>query len=197
MIESKPFALRKESETIHPRKEIAMIDPSVPSREPALPARSEQRLPLDAIFAPRAVAVIGATEKPGSVGRAILRNLISNPFGGTVYPVNPHRPNVLGIRAYPRIADVPESVDLAVVVTPADGARCGPRVWEVASRGQSSSRPVQGNRPSRGGSRESGSGGGARADARSGPTVWASCARDWDSTPRSPPRSPGQGLSAS
>ena len=96
-----------------------MNDPGVPSREPASPARSEQRLPLDAIFAPRAVAVIGATEKPGSVGRAILRNLISNPFGGTVYPVNPHRPSVLGIRAYSRIADVPESVDLAVVVTPA------------------------------------------------------------------------------
>jgi acetyltransferase len=96
-----------------------MSDPSVPSHEPASPARSEQRLPLDAIFAPRAVAVIGATEKPGSVGRAILRNLISNPFGGAVYPVNPHRPNVLGIRAYARIADVPESVDLAVVVTPA------------------------------------------------------------------------------
>ena len=80
---------------------------------------SEQRLPLDAIFAPRAVAVIGATEKAGSVGRAILWNLISNPFGGTVYPVNPKRPNVLGIRTYPAIQAVPEPVDLAVVVTPA------------------------------------------------------------------------------
>ena len=96
-----------------------MSDPSVPSQDPAQPARSEQRLPLDAIFAPRAVAVIGATEKAGSVGRAILWNLISNPFGGTVFPVNPNRPNVLGIRAYPTIAAVPEPVDLAVVVTPA------------------------------------------------------------------------------
>jgi acetyltransferase len=96
-----------------------MPDPSVSLRDSARPARSQQRLPLDAIFAPQAVAVIGATEKPGSVGRAILRNLISNPFGATVYPVNPNRANVLGIRAYPRIAAVPESVDLAVVVTPA------------------------------------------------------------------------------
>ena len=80
---------------------------------------SEHRLPLDAIFAPRAVAVIGATEKAGSVGRAILWNLISSPFGGTVYPVNPKRPNVLGIRSYPEIAAVPEPVDLAVIVTPA------------------------------------------------------------------------------
>jgi len=96
-----------------------MSDQSVPSQDLAQPARSEQRLPLDAIFAPRAVAVIGATEKTGSVGRAILWNLISSPFGGTVYPVNPNRPHVLGIRAYPRIAAVPEPVDLAVVVTPA------------------------------------------------------------------------------
>ena len=80
--------------------------------------RSERR-PLDAIFAPRTVAVVGATEKAGSVGRTILWNLISNPFGGTVYPVNPNRPNVLGIKAYPRLEDLPEPVDLAVIVTPA------------------------------------------------------------------------------
>ncbi|MGO9471002.1 MAG: bifunctional acetate--CoA ligase family protein/GNAT family N-acetyltransferase [Isosphaeraceae bacterium] len=87
---------------------------------PGVPhANSDRRLPLDAIFSPRAVAVIGATEKTASVGRAVLWNLISHPFGGTVYPVNPSRPNVLGIRSYPTIAAVPEPVDLAVVVTPA------------------------------------------------------------------------------
>lgn len=74
---------------------------------------------LDAIFAPQTVALIGATERQGSVGRTILWNLISNPFGGTVYPINPGRPNVLGIRSYPNIAAVPEQVDLAVIVTPA------------------------------------------------------------------------------
>ncbi len=74
---------------------------------------------LNAIFAPKNVAVIGATERPGSVGRTILWNLISNPFGGTVFPVNPTRPSVLGIRAYPNVAAIPEPVDLAVVVTPA------------------------------------------------------------------------------
>jgi acetyltransferase len=78
-----------------------------------------RRHPLDAIFAPRSVAVIGATEKPGSVGRTILWNLITSPFGGTVYPVNPNRTNVMGVRAYPGVRDVPEPVDLAVVVTPA------------------------------------------------------------------------------
>ncbi|MAS37269.1 MAG: acetyl CoA synthetase subunit alpha [Anaerolineaceae bacterium] len=74
---------------------------------------------LDSIFKPRSVAVIGATERAGSVGRTILWNLISNPFGGTVYPINPGRPSVLGIKAYPNIASIGEQVDLAVVVTPA------------------------------------------------------------------------------
>ncbi len=77
--------------------------------------------PLDAIFTPRNVAVIGATEKPGSVGRTILRNLIGSPFGGAVFPINPRRPNVLGIKAYPAIAAVPDTIDLAVIVTPAPG----------------------------------------------------------------------------
>jgi len=75
--------------------------------------------PLDVFFAPEKTAVIGATETPGSVGRTILWNLISNPFGGTVFPINPKRSSVLGIKAYPNIASVPEKVDLAVVVTPA------------------------------------------------------------------------------
>jgi acetyltransferase len=74
---------------------------------------------LDSIFAPRNVAVIGATEREGSVGRTILWNLISSPFGGTVYPINPKRNNVLGIRAYPDIQSLPEPIDLAVIVTPA------------------------------------------------------------------------------
>ncbi len=77
------------------------------------------RHPLTSFFRPRNVAVIGATEKAGSVGRTILWNLISTPFGGTVFPVSPSRPSVLGIKAYARLADVPDTVDLAVIVTPA------------------------------------------------------------------------------
>lgn len=75
--------------------------------------------PLDTFFEPKNVALIGATEKFGSVGRTILWNLISSPFGGTVYPINPNRPGVLGIKAYPDIASVPEQVDLAVICTAA------------------------------------------------------------------------------
>jgi acetyltransferase len=81
--------------------------------------RSESH-PLDPIFAPSSVAVVGASERPGSVGRSVLWNLLSSPFGGTVFPVNSKRPNVLGIKAYPRIADLPDKVDLVILVTPAD-----------------------------------------------------------------------------
>ncbi|MGK7901163.1 MAG: bifunctional acetate--CoA ligase family protein/GNAT family N-acetyltransferase [Hormoscilla sp.] len=87
--------------------------------DPAHDVIRYEHQPLDAIFAPKTVAVIGATEKAGSVGRTILRNLIDSPFGGTVFPVNPKRKSVLGIKAYPNIAQVPDRVDLAIVVTPA------------------------------------------------------------------------------
>src|ERR1022692_3900422 len=74
--------------------------------------------PLDVFFSPKTVAVIGATENPGTVGRTVLWNLVTNPFGGPVYPVNPKRPSVLGIKAYKCVSDIPEQVDLAVIVTP-------------------------------------------------------------------------------
>ena len=79
----------------------------------------EKLNPLDAIFAPNTVAVIGASEKPGSVGRNLLWNLITNPFGGTVFPINPQHSSILGIKAYSTIFDVPEKIDLAVIATPA------------------------------------------------------------------------------
>ncbi len=81
--------------------------------------RYKQHHPLNAIFEPKSVAVIGATEKEGSVGRTLLWNLVSNPFGGTVFPINPKRTSVLGIKAYPNLAALPQSVDLAVISTPA------------------------------------------------------------------------------
>ena len=81
----------------------------------ARPARSS----LKTFFKPRSVALIGATEKAGSVGRTILSNLIASPFGGTVYPVNPNRPSILGVQCHPNVASIPEQVELAVIVTPA------------------------------------------------------------------------------
>ena len=79
--------------------------PLKPSPSPEV-YRSESH-PLDPLFLPKSVAVIGATENAGSVGRSVLWNLMSSPFGGTVFPVNPKRPNVLGIKAYPSIRTCP------------------------------------------------------------------------------------------
>ena len=95
------------------------VDPVPPSAKTSEVLGLTTRHPLTPFFKPRSVAVIGATEKAGSVGRTILWNLISTPFGGTVFPVNPSRPGILGIKAYPKLADVPDTVDLAVIVTPA------------------------------------------------------------------------------
>ena len=74
---------------------------------------------LDVFFAPKTVALIGASDRPGSLGRTLLWNLISHPFGGTVYPVNPKHQNVLGIKSYKNIQEIAEKIELAVIATPA------------------------------------------------------------------------------
>ena len=74
---------------------------------------------LDAMFNPNSVAVIGATARPGTVGQTVLENLLRGRFQGKVFAVNPMHEEVLGLKAYKSIRDIPQSVDLAVVVTPA------------------------------------------------------------------------------
>lgn len=96
-----------------------MVDTIQTSADRAYDILRVDRQPLGAIFNPETVAVIGATDREGSVGRTLLWNLISSPFGGIVYPVNPRRRSVLGIRAYPSIKDIPDQVDLAIIATPA------------------------------------------------------------------------------
>ena len=82
--------------------------------------------PLDTIFHPHSVALIGASEKEGTVGRSILWNLLSSPFGGTIYPVNNRiknndgKNNIFGIRSYTNVRDVPErGIDLVIIAVPA------------------------------------------------------------------------------
>lgn len=74
---------------------------------------------LDTMLAPTTVALIGATESPGSVGRTLMENLQDKAFQGEVYPVNPKRTSILGVPAYPGIGKVPGPVDLAIICTPA------------------------------------------------------------------------------
>jgi acetate---CoA ligase (ADP-forming) len=74
---------------------------------------------LDLLFSPKSIAVIGASNRPGSVGRAVFANILLNEYTGTVYPVNPKEHSISGVRAYQSVLDLPETVDLAVVIVPA------------------------------------------------------------------------------
>src|SRR5579871_2049938 len=95
---------------------IATIDSSAAVGTKKDPNRRD----LDVFLKPRSVAAIGATDRAGHVGRSVLWNLISSPFGGTVYPVNAKRASVLGIKAYPSVSALPEIPELAVIMTPAE-----------------------------------------------------------------------------
>jgi acetyltransferase len=75
---------------------------------------------LNTIFAPESIALIGAAEAPGSVGRVLLENLKS--YHGPVYPVNLRRHSVLGLPAFPKIGAIPSRVDLAII-EPTDATR--------------------------------------------------------------------------
>lgn len=75
--------------------------------------------PLDPLFHPCNVAVIGAKDDLGSVGNTLMTNLLSGLFQGKIYPVNPKRKHVCGLKAYPSVSSIPEKIDLAIVATPA------------------------------------------------------------------------------
>ena len=81
--------------------------------------RINDRSPLACLFSPAAVAVIGATDREGSVGRTVVGNLLAGTYKGRVYTVNPRRAELFGQGCYASIGAVPEAVDLVVVVTPA------------------------------------------------------------------------------
>jgi len=82
-------------------------------------AEPQIRTGLDALFLPDCVALIGATERSGTVGRTILENLLHPSFRGKVFAVNSRHPEICGRKAYPSISDVPDKIDLAIVATPA------------------------------------------------------------------------------
>lgn len=74
---------------------------------------------LRRLLHPATVAVVGASRRPGTIGHELFRNLIRSGFGGAAYPVNPQARSVAGVRAYSSVRQVPEPVDLAIVVVPA------------------------------------------------------------------------------
>ncbi len=73
---------------------------------------------LEALFSPRAVAIIGASANPGKLGYAVLDNIIKDGYQGQVYPVNPQEKGILGQTCFRRVTEIPGPVDLAVIVVP-------------------------------------------------------------------------------
>lgn len=74
---------------------------------------------LTALFAPKSVAVIGASTKPDSLGQAVFKNILFHGYRGVVYPVNPKAKSILGVKAYPSVLEIPDEIDLAVIIVPA------------------------------------------------------------------------------
>ena len=74
---------------------------------------------LESLFRPASIAVVGASNDQRKVGHSVLRNLCQFKFAGRLYPVNPAGGEILGLRAYAKIGDIGQPVDLAVIVIPA------------------------------------------------------------------------------
>jgi len=73
---------------------------------------------LDAIFSPKSIAVLGASQTPGKVGHDIFANILKGGYKGVLYPVNPSTKSVLSVRSYPSVTDIPDEVDLAFIILP-------------------------------------------------------------------------------
>lgn len=99
------------------RQEAARRAPQL--RDPSQDFIDYRPLPLDSLFCPRSVAIVGAKDTVGSVGRTIMANLMHPGFSGKLFPVNPKRKEVMGHLCYRSLSEVAEPIDLLIVVTPA------------------------------------------------------------------------------
>ena len=100
-------------------------------------ATASPDLDLSTLFAPRAVAVIGATGRAGSVGQAVFGNVLQHSYAGVVYPVNPRAASVMSVKAFPSVLDIPDAVDLGIIIVPRDAvpgvmAECGEKGIKAA-----------------------------------------------------------------
>ncbi len=98
---------------------------------------------LSSIFKPDSIAVVGATDKEGKIGYAMMKNIVDSGYKGKVFPVNPGREKVLGYKCYRSLEEIGESLDLVVILVPAsavndvaeEAARCGAKYLIVISAG--------------------------------------------------------------
>ncbi|MFH0749233.1 MAG: acetate--CoA ligase family protein [Candidatus Bathyarchaeota archaeon] len=86
---------------------------------------------LEALFQPSSIAIIGASPEQGKVGHEIVRNILNSGFKGKIFPINPSFTNVLGLKCYSRVFDVPDMIDLGLVAVP---ARIVPSVVEDSGK---------------------------------------------------------------
>ncbi|MBI1975992.1 MAG: acetate--CoA ligase family protein, partial [Candidatus Omnitrophica bacterium] len=77
---------------------------------------------LDSIFSPKSIAVIGASRREEAVGHAVFKNLLMGEYQGVLYPINPKADSILGVKSYPSMLEVPNSVDLAILIVPAEAS---------------------------------------------------------------------------
>jgi len=98
---------------------LAVVDARLYTRTTPLPGPEPRDSCDPALFSPSSIAVIGASSDPGKVGYAVLRNLL--PFPGALYPVNPHRGEIMGRTSFPSVSAIPGPLDTAVVAIPAQG----------------------------------------------------------------------------
>jgi len=86
---------------------------------------------IEYILSPKSIAVVGASNRPGSLGLAIFRNLLEAAYQGILYPVNPKAKSIQGVKAYPNLVDIPDEVDMAVLIVPSEQVES---VIELAAR---------------------------------------------------------------
>jgi acyl-CoA synthetase (NDP forming) len=86
---------------------------------------------MDTIFNPTSIAIVGATNRPQSVGHAVIRNLIQGEYQGVLYPVHPTLKSIFGVKAYKRLGDIPDPVDLVIIIIKPEMV---PAVMEDAAR---------------------------------------------------------------
>ena len=79
---------------------------------------------MNGLFRPKSIAVVGASATPGKIGYSVIRNLIDGKFEGAIYPINPKSDEIMGLKCYPSILDVPGSIDAAVITVPAPVVEC-------------------------------------------------------------------------